>query len=178
MIVFDTETTGLVKNESLPLDKQPKIIEFGAIKVDSDLKEIDRIEFLVNPGEKLEPIITKITGIKDSDLKDESPFVEYYGALCNFFLGEDTMAAHNLPFDRSLLLFELQRIGKQYQFPWPSYHICTVERTTSITGKYMKLEALYQHYFKEDPKQTHRAIEDVELLLKVMRKMKEDGFLL
>ena len=63
MIFFDLETTGLPKAEGSDLDMQPKIIEFGAIKLDEDLVESDRIEFLCNPGYPLEPIITKITGI-------------------------------------------------------------------------------------------------------------------
>lgn len=46
-IVFDTETTGLLKPESAPLSEQPQIIEFAGIKVDFDtLEEIDRLEFL------------------------------------------------------------------------------------------------------------------------------------
>ena len=41
MIVFDLETTGLPKAEGSDLDIQPKIIEFGAIKIDDDeFKEV------------------------------------------------------------------------------------------------------------------------------------------
>ena len=50
MIVFDLETTGLPLAEGADLNLQPRITEFGAIKLDEDLKEIDVIEFLVNPG--------------------------------------------------------------------------------------------------------------------------------
>ena len=34
MIIIDTETTGLIQNEALPLDMQPRILEIGVIKVD------------------------------------------------------------------------------------------------------------------------------------------------
>jgi DNA polymerase III epsilon subunit-like protein len=81
MILFDLETTGLPKAEGSDLDIQPHIIEFGAIKLDDELKEISRIEFLCNPGQPLEPIITKITGLTDADLKDERPFVAYYNEV-------------------------------------------------------------------------------------------------
>ena len=37
MIFFDLETTGLPKAEGSDLDMQPKIIEFGAIKLDERL---------------------------------------------------------------------------------------------------------------------------------------------
>ena len=46
MIVFDLETTGLPKAEGSDLDIQPRIIEFGAIKVDDNFKEVDRFQFL------------------------------------------------------------------------------------------------------------------------------------
>ena len=68
MIVFDLETTGLPKAEGSDLNIQPKIIEFGAIKVDDDFKEVDRLEFMCNPGHDLDPKITKITGITDEML--------------------------------------------------------------------------------------------------------------
>ena len=42
MIVFDTETTGLPLPETAPLESQPRIIEFAGIKLDHDIKEIDR----------------------------------------------------------------------------------------------------------------------------------------
>ena len=86
MIVFDVETTGLPKAEGSDLDMQPQIIEFGAIKLDDDLKEIDRIEFFCNPNQPLPAVIKKITGITDDQLKDEKPFVAYYQQLCEFFL--------------------------------------------------------------------------------------------
>ena len=57
MIVFDLETTGLPKAEGSDLDMQPRIIEFGAIKVDDNLEEVDRLEFFCNPGHELDPQI-------------------------------------------------------------------------------------------------------------------------
>lgn len=176
MIIFDTETTGLIKNESLPLDKQPKIIEFGAIKVDEKFNRVGELSFLINPKEKLEKIITKITGIKDSDLVDAKTFPYYYKTIVDFFLGETTFIAHNLPFDRGLLLFELQRMDKQYSFPWPYNHICTVELSRQINGKYMKLTNLYKHLFNTDPEQTHRALDDCEMLLKIYQELVKRGF--
>ena len=107
MIVFDLETTGLPKAEGSDLNIQPKIIEFGAIKVDDDFKEVGRLEFMCNPGHDLDPKITKITGITDEMLKTEKPFIAHFKDLCDFFLGESHLSAHNLTFDRQILKFEL-----------------------------------------------------------------------
>ena len=71
MIVFDLETTGLPLAEGADLDLQPRITEFGAIKLDHQLKEIAELEFLINPGIPLDPKVTKITGLTDDMLKDK-----------------------------------------------------------------------------------------------------------
>src|SRR4051812_6260290 len=176
MIIFDTETTGLPKPTVVPLDQQPHIIEFAAVKLsDKTLHETDRVTFLVNPGVPLEPIITKITGLRDSDLKNEKPFSARYLELVRFFLGEEMLIAHNAPFDVALLTFELQRLDMLTKFPWPFRHVCTVERTQHLTGSYMKLEKLYTHLFGRDPEQKHRAMGDVELLMDVVRELRRKG---
>ena len=50
MIVFDLETTGLPLADGADINLQPRITEFGAIKLDDDFKETEKLEFLVNPG--------------------------------------------------------------------------------------------------------------------------------
>lgn len=103
-IVFDTETTGLLKPESAPLSEQPQIIEFAGIKVDFDtLEEIDRLEFFVNPGIKLPDKITEITHITDAMLAGQPKFAKRYSELCRFFLGTTHLIAHNLAYDRDML---------------------------------------------------------------------------
>ena len=127
LIVFDLETTGLPKAEGSDLDMQPKIIEFGAIKLTEELIEVDRLEFFCNPKHMLDPKITKITGITDDMLKDQKPFIAHLEKLNEFFLGTKRMFAHNLGFDRKILKFELERLDKVTSFPWPYEHTCTVE---------------------------------------------------
>ena len=148
-IIFDTETTGLPKPEAASLAEQPKIIEYAAVKTDADFNIIDRIEFKCNPGEPLEAIITKITGLTDDDLKDEKPFSAYYNDLCKFHLGTEGLIAHNLEFDRTLLYFELERMGKTLMFPWGYKHLCTKELSVNVGAKNSKLETLYNHVFNK-----------------------------
>ena len=176
MIVFDLETTGLPKAEGSDLEQQPQIIELGAIKLDDDLNEVDRIEFFCNPGRPLPPIITKITGIKDDQLKDEKPFVAHFPEVCEFFLGEREMCAHNLAFDRKILRFELERLDKMTKFPWPPKHICTVEIGQSVWGKRRKLVDLYEEITGEVHKGAHRATADVEALIEVFKWFRKEGY--
>ena len=175
MIFFDLETTGLPKAEGSDLDMQPKIIEFGAIKLDEGLVESDRIEFLCNPGYPLEPIITKITGIKDEDLKDEKPFIANYQRVCEFFLGEKTVVAHNLPFDRKILKFELERLDKLTKFPWPYEHICTVEIGEGVWGKKRKLGDIYAEISGKKIEGAHRSTADIEAMIEIFKWYRAEG---
>ena len=177
MIAFDLETTGLPKAEGSDLVTQPKIIEFGAIKLDDDLKEVDRLEFLVNPQQQLDPKITKITGITDDDLKNEKPFMAHYNKLCEFFLGEKTLVAHNLPFDRKVLKFELQRYDKMTQFPWCYQHICTIEIGEYVWGRKRKLGDIYKEVTGKDHDKAHRSVEDVLAMVEIIRWYKKEGHL-
>ena len=167
MIIFDTETTGLPAPAATPLDKQPRIIEFGAIKYSDDdpTQELARMSFLCNPGSlPLPEIITKITGLTDADLKGQPRFPAFYGELCDFFLGERTLIAHNIAFDINLLRFDLSRMNKAYAFPWPPNQICTVDATMSIRRHRLKLNALYEMATGNPMVEAHRAILDVEAL--------------
>ena len=175
MIIFDLETTGLPKAEGSDLDLQPRIIEFGAIKYNNELiqkgkmEEEARLEFFCNPGHPLDPKIIKITNITDEMLKDEKPFIAKVNELTNFFLGETDIVAHNLPFDRKVLRFELERLDKVTKFPWPPNHICTVEIGQKFWGKMRKLGDIYEDLFGEKIEGAHRSINDVEATARIVK---------
>lgn len=145
---LDTETTGLPQAIGADLIFQPYIIEVFATqmkqKKNGKLVEIRRLDTLIKPPIKLPKIITKITGIVDQDLEDAPPFTKVYKKLVKVFHGSDRMVAHNLPFDLSLVKFELERIGKKYHFPYPPDHFCTVEQSMHIKGRRLKLVELHK----------------------------------
>ena len=161
----------------LPVEQQPDIIEFAAVKLDDDsLEELDSIHFLCKPRIlPLDPVITKITGIRSEQLVDKKPFVHYLNRVTSFWLGEGTMVAHNLPFDREMLALELRRLDRERNFPWCPDHKCTVELTVDIQGKNSKQEWLYQHYLGKPANQTHRALDDVRQLCDIIRHMRKEG---
>lgn len=171
-IVFDTETTGLTLAGINDLSKQPKIIEFGAIKLcdealkKGEYKELARMSFLVNPRQKIPAQATKIHGIKDEDLIDQQEFSYHFPKIVNFFFAEKYLVAHNIAFDIALLKFELQRLGRLTQFPWPPVQICTVNKTMAIKGFRMNLGQLHEHCIGEIMPKGHRAMVDVEALAK------------
>ena len=93
-VLVDLETTGISA-------KEDKIIEIGAIKY-TDGKEIGRFETFINPGRKIPPRITEITGIDDSMVKD-APYIEtVIGQLLEFVEG-NVIIGHNIMFDYSFI---------------------------------------------------------------------------
>jgi DNA polymerase III subunit epsilon len=171
VIILDTETTGLLKPAVLDAHQQPKIIDFAAKKLDDHTGElIDQIEFLCNPGQPLEAIITKITGLTDSDLVGQPPFSYYVSRLGEFFRGERCMVAHNLPFDKGLLFWELQRLDLVTSFPWPTQQLCTVQLHIEEFGHRPKLTELYESRTGRKLAQKHRAMADVDALEEIIRK--------
>lgn len=167
-LIFDTETTGLPKHPHAKDGVQPSIIEFGGLLVDDRGAIVEELSFLCNPKKKLEPIITKITGLTDDDLEGQPAFNDHLPRLTRFFERADTVAAHNLPFDFNMINLELARLNF-IDFPWPARRICTVQEHAESWGKRVKLLDLYEHYTGKPLAQKHRAIDDVMALLEVCK---------
>lgn len=175
MIFFDTETTGLIRNAALSLDKQPYIIEIGMVRY-PEVKGLNKhFSTLIKPPIILPKIITKITGLTDDDLDDSPVFADIYPDLRKFVKGEDTLVAHNMPFDKGMLEFELRRIAMDTDFPWPTRFVDTVQMAKPYyNGQYMKLQALYEDLIGPY-EQTHRALQDAIMLRDVYYKLLAKG---
>lgn len=172
--IFDTETTGLVKNSLVPLDAQPRIIELFMHLVDDETGVVlDEIEFFCDPGVPLDPVITRITGIKPEDLKGAKPFSAYSDRVCKLLDESDAVVAHNLSFDMALVTADCQRCGNDPL--WPSRLICTVEQTEWIKGHRLSLTALHEGLFGEPFKDAHRARHDVAALTRCYLELKRRG---
>jgi len=171
-VIFDWETTGLPKHRAAPLHLQPKGIEFGGLRLRGGV-EVARLSILLDPGEPLEPIITKITGLTDEDLRGKPTFEDVLPQLAEFFSGADLALAHNLPFDREILRLELARLGFTLaDFPWPKIEVCTVQLNAAAWGRRPKLTELYEHAMGTPLAQTHRATDDCAALAAIVLKEK------
>lgn len=168
MIIYDTETTGLVKHPNAPLTKQPRIIEFGAIALSLvDGRATKRFKQLINPGEPITDEITKITGITNDDVKDAPSFADAWPRILKFIKPATMMLAHNEPFDHALLDYELTRASKA--FAWPET-FCTIGLYRERWGRDMKLTELYANIVGKELDQKHRALSDVEALVEIVQK--------
>lgn len=178
MIVWDTETTGLVKAKATRLSDQPKIIEFAAIKLDDiTLDEVGRIEMLIDPQMPLPEFIVKNIKITDAMVKGKGTFAKHLPAISDFFIGERNSAAHNHAFDSNMLNFELSRLDKLTKFPWPPNQICTVEASYPMRRFRLNLTKLHLELFGKEFASAHRAMADVEALARCTKELIKKGFI-
>ncbi len=174
MIIFDTETTDLLKPDVADLKAQPDIIEIAMIRLDDvTYEEIDRYGTLLKPSKPLDEETHKtITRLTNADLENAPTFLEIYELLCNYTIGEICIVAHNVIFDLGVLTVELRRIGKEYAFPYPPKQICTVNYTKHLSGRRLRLLELYERKMSKALAQTHRAMDDAEALAELVREIK------
>lgn len=166
-LVFDTETTGLIKHPDAKPELQPKIVEFGGVLIDSKGVEIDSFETLINPGRAIPEETIKVHGITDEMVKDEPSFLEVQPKIAALFKQADIMVAHNLSFDTGMLLLELEEIGLM-NFPWPALNFCTVQENVGYYGYRVKLVDLYSDVLGIPLVQNHRAIDDCRALIDII----------
>jgi len=181
-ILFDTETTGLLKPKASPLSSQPEIIEIYAIKITESVSNGERrvedmsdFESFVRPISPVSEEITKITGIDNGILKGAPTFSQIQPKLTEFFFGAHRLVAHNLAFDRQMLANELIRLDRQFKFPWAPSHICTVEKSLKYEQRRMNLTRLHEHLFGEGFPGAHRAKNDVLPLRRCYEEMVKRG---
>jgi len=171
-LVLDTETTALIKNKLQPLDRQPRIIEFFALSLDSAGEELDTFSYLFNPGIKIDEKITEITGIKQEMLDDQKPFSSIAQHILEVIEVHDEIVAHNMSYDKAVIDFEMKRLGKKVR--WPEL-ICTVESTEYMKGHRMNLRSLHEFLFGEPFENAHRAENDVRATAKCFLELRKMG---
>jgi len=179
-VLFDTETTGLIKPKANDVSAQPYITDLYMVKIErigQKIEVLGAFETLLKVPVPLSPEITRITGLTDEDLADAPEFIEIYSTLAEFMTGVDSLVAHNLAFDRSMLANELVRCDKVIKFPWPRNHICTVEKTIHIEQRRLSLTRLHEHFFGVAFEGAHRARTDVNAMLKCYREMAKQGLI-
>ena len=172
IVVWDTETTGLLLPNNSPLEEQPKIIEFYGVKINEEFEILDQVECFINPNEPISKEITRITGITDADVEYAKPFKDNAPAIEKLFHDCDVSVAHNIAFDNGMLSNEFKRIG--VEMPRARHDLCTVEAMQDNLGFRISLTMLYKRFYGKHFK-AHRAKSDVFALVSCLHKMNEKG---
>jgi DNA polymerase III epsilon subunit-like protein len=166
-VILDTETTGLIANHSIAIDKQPEIIEFYAHHVDLATRKITkRFDTLIRPH--IWPMTDKTiaetkTKITNAELKDAPKFKDVAKDIRKICEGAPVIIAHNAAFDQEIISIEFERMKETIK--WPRM-LCTVEQTIQIKGYRLSLTNLHLELFGKTFGEAHRAKLDVEALTK------------
>jgi DNA polymerase-3 subunit epsilon len=158
-VVLDLETTGGAPDGG-------GITEVGAVKVRGG-EELGVFGTLVNPGERLPPFITVLTGITEAMLAPAPPIEAVLPSLLEFLHGA-VLVAHNAPYDVGFLKAACARHG----YAWP--HLRVLD-TAALARRALtrdevpnrKLATLAQ-FFHAATQPVHRALADARATVDVL----------
>jgi DNA polymerase III epsilon subunit family exonuclease len=157
LVVFDTETTGLS-----PLDD--RIIEIAAISMVGGV-ETGRFESLIDPGRPIPEELTRLHGITDEMVRGKPRFSEVVARFLQF-AADSVLAAHNAPYDISMLLVPGLAAGLRPPGS-PVLDTCRMARRLLRSDNY-RLSTLALSLGIEMPV-AHRAMADVQACAGVLR---------
>lgn len=170
VLVWDTETTGLILHPDAALALQPHIVEFGCVRLSGKTgKIIDKTEILIDPGVPIPPEVTKIHGITDDDVKGKPSFAEVWPKIAAEFDVCKIAIAHNAPFDDAMLALEFRRLGTPKAAKSLCKSICTIGLYREEFGYDPKLTDIYERVTGKKFDQRHRAAGDVAALVEIVQ---------
>ena len=173
LVLFDTETTGLAYHRD-------EIIEFAAVVVEQEngqpvvKEEYDQL-ITLSPGGFVPPMIEKLTGITNQDLREKGvPKTRVCCDIARMFRGNTLLLAYNAHFDLSFLFYMLLRDGDptilrgkdkldlltvykdRHSYP---HKLCNAIEVYDLAGKVVN---------------SHRAVDDVLATVEVMKAMEAE----
>ena len=173
LVLFDTETTGLIYNRD-------EIIEFAAVVVEqvngaaTVTREYDELVSL-SPGGFVPPKIEQLTGISTQDIRERGlPKTRVCRDIAEMIQGNTLLLAYNAHFDLSFLFYMLLRDGDpailkgkdkldlltvyKDRRPYP-HKLCSAIEAYGLSGKVVN---------------SHRAVDDVIATVAVMKEMEKE----
>ena len=173
LVLFDTETTGLLFNRD-------EIIEFAAVVVEqingvpTVIREYDELVSL-SPGGFVPPKIEQLTGISTQDIRERGlPKTRVCRDIAEMIQGNTLLLAYNAHFDLCFLFYMLLRDGDpailkgkdkldlltvyKDRRPFP-HKLCNAIDAYGLTGKVVN---------------SHRAVDDVIATVAVMEEMEKE----
>lgn len=180
ILVFDTETTGMIRRDLRPDDPgQPHIVQLGAILLDSGWREVGCLNVVIKPdGWEVPEAASAIHGITTEIAEKCGVTIRSaLAVLGHLSRRAELKVAHNFDFDSKVIRGELMRFDKANQGEWlePSY--CTMRATTPILKipgnyddyKWPKLQEVHQFAFGKPFDGAHDAMADVRATAAVYR---------
>lgn len=157
--VLDIETTGLSF-------RTEKITEIGAIKIKNG-EIIDRFSCFVNPEKLIPAEVVEITHITDEMVKDAKTIEQVMPAFLEF-IGDFVLVAHNADFDIGFLKYNAGILGLEMK----NTYLDTLRLAKTLFPDYRKYKlGSIAESLGIKVETAHRAIDDVETLIKIFNIM-------
>jgi len=182
VLVFDTETTGLINKTLLPLQYKdlafhPYITQLSAVLYDVDNQKVKKVfnTYVKIPTHvEIPEIVVQLTGITREKCDSGMEIGDALSAFYKLYLKCDAIVAHNMWFDSKMIRIECMR-NKFYQMRDIFYQgtsqgqgtqsqnvnsddvsiSCTMMEGMKYCGvnRFVRLSVLYELLFKEDANQ-------------------------
>jgi DNA polymerase-3 subunit epsilon len=158
-VVVDLETTGGAADGG-------GITEIGAVKVRGG-EPLGELATLINPGERIPPFITLLTGITETMLAPAPPIEAVLPSFLEF-LHDAVLVAHNAPYDVGFLKAACARHG----YVWPRPRVLD---TVTLARRALTRDEVANHklgtlaaYFRTPHQPSHRALADARATVDVL----------
>ena len=170
LVLFDTETTGLLYNRD-------EIIEFAAVVVEKQNGEIAVAEeydelIALSPGGFVPPEIERLTGITNEDLRSRGiPKTRLCCDIARMIAGNTLLLAYNAHFDLSFLYYLLMRDGDPAVLKGKDkLDLLTVYKDRH-SYPHKLCNAIEVYGLADKVVNSHRAVDDVLATVEVMKAM-------
>jgi len=190
-LIFDTETTGLPKNQNAPLtdfDNWPRMVQLAWQIHDDKGRYVENHNYLVKPDGFVIPIDAKMVhGIStEHALKYGKPLNEVLDLFLQSAAKAKYLVGHNVGFDLNVLGCEFLRCGRENPLKqWTVIDTCT-EKTANFCQlpggkngkfKFPRLNEIHHLLFGENFDSAHNACADVQATARVFLELLRRGVL-
>ena len=173
LVLFDTETTGLVFSRD-------EIIEFAAVVVERKngwvtvVEEYDEL-ITLSPGAFVPPNIEKLTGITNQDIRERGiPKTRLCCDIARMIQGNTLLLAYNAHFDLSFLFYLLLRDGDPSILKGKDkLDLLTVYKDRR-SYPHKLCNAIEAYGLSDKVVNSHRAVDDVLATIAVMDEMEKE----
>lgn len=188
-IIFDTESTGFPNPQySAKHPAQARVIQLAALKLDTELNEIDSLSAIIKPDKwKISQGAFEAHGISmERCHKEGRPMKDVLMEFETLRYGCNHNVAFNIAFDNRML--DIERTCYDFPLYICPIDICIMEAMTNIcrlphktaranrfgsTFKWPKLEEAYRFAFNEEHSGAHDAMVDVRATARLFKYLKD-----
>lgn len=163
-IVFDVETTGLSPQDG------HRIIEIAAMKV-KGMQVVDKFYSLINPQRSLPPEAMSVNMITEEMVAGAPVAADVLPGMIEFIAG-GCVCGHNVRFDLGFLCHELSLANRKLRDETPAIDTLKMSRELLPYLSNHKLSYLARS-LGITVTETHRAMADVEITVKVLLRLIE-----